>query len=73
MSKNKKMSDIDFEFYVMKSENAEHIVFVCGCRGEPTIFKAYALVPGERWTCPDCGRSYVSDGEQIDLTETVID
>jgi hypothetical protein len=31
--------------------------------------KEFELWPGERWTCSECGRSYVFDGDGIDVTE----
>jgi hypothetical protein len=31
--------------------------------------KEFELWPGERWTCPDCGRSFVLDGHGVDVTE----
>ena len=43
---------------------------VCDCNEnrDPGVGK-YWLRPGEQWSCPDCDRTYLFDGQRVDIAE----
>ena len=45
-------------------------VGVCTCHDDQEFAqRKFLLLAGEQWVCPECDRTYLFDGERIDIAE----